>query len=114
MQLRIVQAKAPKLNLNRITPDYTSINMMNNLNEINNDDYQIVAVKMLKSSLASQRKFLKRNLIKEAYLMAQFNHPNLIKLLGISITPQDHIFLLFEYMSKGNILITLYLIQMFN
>lgn len=56
---------------------------------------------MLKKN--EQRKFLKRNLIKEAYLMAQFHHPNLIQLLGISITPQEHIYLLFEYMSKGDL-----------
>lgn len=100
---RVVQAKAPKLNsINRTTPEFTTINMMNNMNSINeNDEYTVVAVKMLKKN--EQRKFLKRNLIKEAYLMAQFNHPNLIQLLGISITPQDHIYLLFEYMSKGKL-----------
>ena len=84
---RVVQAKAPKLNLAaRTAPDQFTVNMMNNVNSINeNDDYTVVAVKMLKRN--EQRKFLKRNLIKEAYslcLMAQFNHPNLIQLLGIS------------------------------
>lgn len=83
---RVVQAKAPKLNpANRTTApgDQFTVNMMNNVNSINeNEDYTVVAVKMLKRN--EQRKFLKRNLIKEAYLMAQFNHPNLIQLLGIS------------------------------
>ena len=98
----MVQAKAPKLNLINRNQDFTTINMINNINSINeNEDYTVVAVKMLKKN--EQRKFLKRNLIKEAYLMAQFNHPNLIQLLGISITPQDHIYLLFEYMSKGDL-----------
>lgn len=80
---RVVQAKAPKLNLAtaRTPAEFTSINMVNSVNNTN-DDYTVVAVKMLKRN--EQRKFLKRNLIKEAYLMAQFNHPNLIQLLGIS------------------------------
>ena len=81
---RVVQAKAPKLNLaNRTQPDQFTVNMMNNVNNVNeSEDYTVVAVKMLKRN--EQRKFLKRNLIKEAFLMAQFNHPNLIQLLGIS------------------------------
>lgn len=97
---RVVQAKAPKLNLIR-TPEIRNNLQTTTININETDDYQIVAVKMLKKN--EQRKFLKRNLIKEAYLMAQFNHPNLIRLLGISITPTDHIYLLFEYMSKGNL-----------
>jgi len=100
---RVVQAKAPKLNSinNNRQADFTTINMMNSINNNNDDDYTVVAVKMLKKN--EQRKFLKQNLIKEAYLMATFNHPNLIQLLGISITPQEHIYLLFEYMSKGDL-----------
>lgn len=80
---RVVQAKAPKLNLatSRTPAEFTTINMVSNVNSMN-EDYTVVAVKMLKRN--EQRKFLKRNLIKEAYLMAQFNHPNLIQLLGIS------------------------------
>lgn len=76
---RVFQGKAPKL--------------------ISYDEFTMIAVKMLKED-ASQE--LQVDFEREACLLAEFNHPNIVKLLGVCAIGKP-MCLLFEYMSRGDL-----------
>lgn len=76
---RVFQAKAPGL--------------------VADEEFTLVAVKMLKEE-ASQD--LQVDFEREACLLAEFDHPNIVKLLGVCAIGKP-MCLLFEYMGKGDL-----------
>lgn len=76
---RVFQAKAPGL--------------------VAGEDFTLVAVKMLKDE-ASQD--LQVDFEREAMLLAEFDHPNIVKLLGVCALGRP-MCLLFEYMARGDL-----------
>ncbi|XP_055628523.1 tyrosine-protein kinase transmembrane receptor Ror2 isoform X2 [Toxorhynchites rutilus septentrionalis] len=76
---RVFQAKAPGL--------------------IEGEDFTLVAVKMLKDE-ASQD--LQVDFEREACLLAEFDHPNIVKLLGVCAIGRP-MCLLFEFMARGDL-----------
>ena len=59
----------------------------------------MVAVKMLKEEASDD---LLRDFEREASLLSEFDHPNIVKLLGVCAIGRP-MCLLFEYMSKGDL-----------
>ena len=59
----------------------------------------MVAVKMLKEEAADD---LLKDFEREASLLAEFDHPNIVKLLGVCAIGKP-MCLLFEYMAKGDL-----------
>lgn len=76
---RVFQAKAPGL--------------------VPGEDFTIVAVKMLKEEATDD---LQDDFEKEACLLAEFDHPNIVKLLGVCAMGRP-MCLLFEYMGRGDL-----------
>ncbi|KAG0410583.1 hypothetical protein HPB47_012298 [Ixodes persulcatus] len=76
---RVFQAKAPGL--------------------LKGDELTTVAVKMLKEEASED---LQSDFEREACLMAEFDHPNIVKLLGVCAIGSP-MCLLFEYMGKGDL-----------
>ncbi|XP_067137089.1 tyrosine-protein kinase transmembrane receptor Ror2-like [Centruroides vittatus] len=76
---RVFQAKAPGL--------------------IKEEEFTMVAVKMLKEEATED---LQSDFEREACLMAEFDHPNIVKLLGVCAVGKP-MCLLFEYMGKGDL-----------
>ena len=76
---RVFQAKAPGL--------------------VNGEDFTMVAVKMLKEEATDD---LQKDFEKEATLLAEFDHPNIVRLLGVCAVGKP-MCLLFEYMAKGDL-----------
>jgi len=76
---RVFQAKAPGL--------------------IKGEEFTLVAVKMLKEEASSD---LQGDFEREACLLAEFDHPNIVKLLGVCAVGKP-MCLLFEYMSRGDL-----------
>uniref|UniRef100_T1J9X7 receptor protein-tyrosine kinase n=1 Tax=Strigamia maritima TaxID=126957 RepID=T1J9X7_STRMM len=76
---RVFQAKAPGL--------------------IKGEEFTLVAVKMLKDEASDD---LQSDFEREACLMADFAHPNIVKLLGVCAVGRP-MCLLFEYMGKGDL-----------
>ncbi|XP_030023391.2 tyrosine-protein kinase transmembrane receptor Ror2 [Manduca sexta] len=76
---RVFQAKAPGL-----VPD---------------EEFTLVAVKMLKDEASHD---LQLDFEREACLLADFDHPNIVKLLGVCAVGRP-MCLLFEYMGKGDL-----------
>lgn len=63
------------------------------------EDFTIVAVKMLKDDASED---MQEDFEKEACLLAEFDHPNIVKLLGVCAVGRP-MCLLFEYMGKGDL-----------
>lgn len=63
------------------------------------EPFTLVAVKMLKEDASDD---LQQDFEREALLMAEFNHPNIVKLLGVCAMGKP-MCLLFEYMNKGDL-----------
>lgn len=63
------------------------------------EEFTNIAVKMLKEEASED---LLVDFEREACLLAEFDHPNIVKLLGVCATGQP-MCLLFEYMSKGDL-----------
>ncbi|XP_018326020.1 tyrosine-protein kinase transmembrane receptor Ror2 [Agrilus planipennis] len=63
------------------------------------EEFTIVAVKMLKDEASED---LQDDFEKEASLLAEFDHPNIVKLLGVCAIGKP-MCLLFEYMGKGDL-----------
>lgn len=76
---RVFQAKAPGL--------------------IPNEDDMLVAVKMLKDDASEQ---MQTDFEREACILAEFDHPNIVKLLGVCALGRP-MCLLFEFMSPGDL-----------
>lgn len=76
---RVFQAKAPGL--------------------VPGEEFTLVAVKMLKDDASED---MQSDFEKEACLLAEFDHPNIVKLLGVCAIRQP-MCLLFEYMGKGDL-----------
>lgn len=76
---RVFQAKAPAL--------------------VPGEDFTMVAVKMLKEEASED---LQDDFEKEACLLAEFEHPNIVKLLGVCAMGRP-MCLLFEYMGRGDL-----------
>jgi muscle, skeletal, receptor tyrosine kinase len=76
---RVFQGKAPRL--------------------ISNEEFTLVAVKMLKDG-ASQD--MQADFEREACLLAEFNHPNIVKLLAVCAIGRP-MCLLFEFMGRGDL-----------
>ncbi|UYV73085.1 MUSK [Cordylochernes scorpioides] len=76
---RVFQAKAPGL--------------------LASSEFTMVAVKMLKDEASED---LQTDFEREACLMAEFDHPNIVKLLGVCAVGKP-MCLLFEYMGKGDL-----------
>ncbi|KAL3868762.1 hypothetical protein ACJMK2_041527 [Sinanodonta woodiana] len=76
---RVFKAKAPNLN--------------------KGDEYTLIAVKMLKEDASED---LQQDFEREASLMAEFDHPNIVKFLGVCAIGKP-MCLLFEYMGKGDL-----------
>ncbi|XP_064476503.1 tyrosine-protein kinase transmembrane receptor Ror2-like isoform X2 [Ornithodoros turicata] len=76
---RVFQAKAPGL--------------------VKGEEFTTVAVKMLKEEASDD---LQSDFEREACLMAEFDHPNIVKLLGVCAIGSP-MCLLFEYMGKGDL-----------
>jgi muscle, skeletal, receptor tyrosine kinase len=76
---RVFQAKAPQL--------------------VAGEDFTLVAVKMLKDEAGQD---MMVDFEREACLLAEFDHPNIIKLLGVCAIGRP-MCLLFEFMSKGDL-----------
>ena len=68
-------------------------------NIIADQDSTTVAVKVLKEGANDQTK---KDFFREAALMHEFNHPNILKLLGVCIE-QEPFCMLFEYMEFGDL-----------
>ena len=66
---------------------------------VQNEEFTMVAVKMLKEEASDD---LIKDFEKEASLLADFDHPNIVKLLGVCAIGKP-MCLLFEYMSKGDL-----------
>ncbi|XP_055931823.1 tyrosine-protein kinase transmembrane receptor Ror2-like isoform X1 [Argiope bruennichi] len=76
---RVFQAKAPGL--------------------LKGEEFTMVAVKMLKEEASED---LQTDFEREACLMSEFDHPNIVKLLGVCAVGKP-MCLLFEYMGKGDL-----------
>jgi len=76
---RVFQAKAPGL--------------------ISGEEFTMVAVKMLKEEASED---LQRDFEREASLLAGFDHPNIVRLLGVCAIGKP-MCLLFEFMSRGDL-----------
>lgn len=76
---RVFQAKAPGL--------------------VAGEDFTLVAVKMLKDEASTD---LQVDFEREAMLLAEFDHPNIVKLLGVCALGRP-MCLLFEYMARGDL-----------
>ncbi|KAK6179193.1 hypothetical protein SNE40_011609 [Patella caerulea] len=76
---RVFKAKAPEL--------------------VKGEDFTMVAVKMLKEDASDD---LQSDFEREASLLVEFNHTNIVKLLGVCAVGKP-MCLLFEYMSKGDL-----------
>ena len=76
---RVFQAKAPEI--------------------YKGEDWSFVAVKMLKDDATED---MQRDFEREASLMVEFKHPNIVRLLGVCAIGKP-MCLLFEYMSKGDL-----------
>ncbi|XP_028148238.1 tyrosine-protein kinase transmembrane receptor Ror2 [Diabrotica virgifera virgifera] len=63
------------------------------------EEFTIVAVKMLKEDASED---MQEDFEKEACLLAEFDHPNIVKLLGVCAVGRP-MCLLFEYMGKGDL-----------
>lgn len=63
------------------------------------EEFTIVAVKMLKDDASDD---MQDDFEKEACLLAEFDHPNIVKLLGVCAVGRP-MCLLFEYMGKGDL-----------
>lgn len=63
------------------------------------EDSTLIAVKMLKEDASED---LQTDFEREASLMAEFNHPNIVKFLGVCAIGKP-MCLLFEYMGKGDL-----------
>lgn len=63
------------------------------------EEFTIVAVKMLKDDASED---MQDDFEKEACLLAEFDHPNIVKLLGVCAVGRP-MCLLFEYMGKGDL-----------
>ena len=63
------------------------------------DEFTMVAVKMLKEEATDD---LQRDFEKEASLLAEFDHPNIVKLLGVCAIGKP-MCLMFEFMAKGDL-----------
>ncbi|XP_059091496.1 tyrosine-protein kinase transmembrane receptor Ror2-like isoform X1 [Tigriopus californicus] len=63
------------------------------------EEFTMVAVKMLKEEASDD---LQRDFEKEASLLAEFEHPNIVKLLGVCAIGRP-MCLLFEFMAKGDL-----------
>ena len=68
-------------------------------NIIAGDDSTTVAIKVLKEGASDQTK---KDFFREAALMHEFNHPNILKLLGVCIE-QEPFCMLFQYMEHGDL-----------
>ncbi|XP_062617208.1 tyrosine-protein kinase transmembrane receptor Ror2-like isoform X1 [Saccostrea cucullata] len=68
-------------------------------NIINNQSESLIAVKMLKEDASEE---LLQDFQREASLMVEFDHPNIVKLLGVCAIGNP-MCLLFEYMKKGDL-----------
>ena len=66
---------------------------------IGKEDFTLIAVKMLKEDASDD---LQSDFEREASLMANFSHPNIVKLLGVCAIGKP-MCLLFEFMSKGDL-----------
>ena len=64
-------------------------------------DYSIVAVKMLKPN--ELRKDVKLCMLREAFVMSRLSHKNLLGLLGVCDAGQNNMYMLVEYMAKGDL-----------
>ncbi|XP_043118667.1 proto-oncogene tyrosine-protein kinase ROS isoform X2 [Puntigrus tetrazona] len=60
---------------------------------------RIVAVKTLRQDATD---YEKTEFLKEAYLMSQFNHPNILRLLGVCLLNEPH-YLILELMEGGDL-----------
>ena len=76
---RVFQAKAPNI--------------------VKGQEWSLVAVKMLKEDATEE---MQRDFEREASLMVEFNHLNIVKLMGVCAIGKP-MCLLFEYMSKGDL-----------
>ncbi|XP_022205112.1 tyrosine-protein kinase transmembrane receptor Ror2 [Nilaparvata lugens] len=76
---RVFQAKAPGL--------------------LKGEEFTLVAVKMLKDEASED---LQEDFEREACLLAEFDHPNIVKLLGVCAVGKP-MCLLFEYMGRGDL-----------
>lgn len=76
---RVFQAKAPGL--------------------VHDEEFTLVAVKMLKDEASHD---LQLDFEREACLLAEFDHPNIVKLLGVCAVGRP-MCLLFEFMGKGDL-----------
>ncbi|KAJ8918921.1 hypothetical protein NQ315_016823 [Exocentrus adspersus] len=63
------------------------------------EEFTVVAVKMLKDDASDD---MQDDFEKEACLLAEFDHPNIVKLLGVCAVGRP-MCLLFEYMGKGDL-----------
>ncbi|XP_060525532.1 tyrosine-protein kinase transmembrane receptor Ror2 [Cylas formicarius] len=63
------------------------------------EEFTVVAVKMLKDDASED---MQEDFEKEACLLAEFDHPNIVKLLGVCAVGRP-MCLLFEYMGKGDL-----------
>ncbi|KAE8743856.1 Tyrosine-kinase receptor Ror2 [Frankliniella occidentalis] len=76
---RVFQAKAPGL--------------------VKGEEFTLVAIKMLKDEASED---LQKDFEREACLLAEFDHPNIVKLLGVCAIGRP-MCLLFEYMGRGDL-----------
>lgn len=63
------------------------------------EDFTIVAVKMLKDDASDD---MQEDFEKEACLLSEFDHPNIVKLLGVCAVGRP-MCLLFEFMGRGDL-----------
>ncbi len=63
------------------------------------EEFTMVAVKMLKEEATED---LVRDFEREACILAEFDHPNIVKLLGVCALGRP-MCLLFEYMARGDL-----------
>ena len=45
-----------------------------------------------------------KNMVLESQIMAKFNHPNVMKLLGVAINKHNTLFVIMPYMAQGSLL----------
>ena len=62
----------------------------------------IVAIKRMLLPTSSERMEVVENFVREAGLMAQIRHPNIVQFLGASVSP-PYLYLITEYCSQGSL-----------
>lgn len=101
---RVVQAKLLHRTLirNNRNSANVKVDVEANHDEVDSEnDYKIVAVKMLKSN--NNRISMEQSMLREAYIMGMLNNENLLGLIAVCDPGTNQMCMLVDYMAKGDL-----------